>query len=190
MHMPNVVQNRMVMSEFRRITNGMYIGIMAFSASHVGATLYVDPENSDVSNYWIVEPCCTAISVPWEINSEFQLIEQDDVLRDGSIPDPDLHDMQQLNLIDTGAEIQAIGVSIHGGDVQLVGSSSATIAGGSIQVAALENTPVEFDGLASGGTIVVTGASIDSVAPVVPEPSTMALLVIGVMGMMGLHRRR
>ena len=67
MCIPNSVYVRMMMSGVRRMPKAFNIGIIVFSASQVGATLYIDSEDSDVSTYWIEKPCCTTISVPSEI---------------------------------------------------------------------------------------------------------------------------
>ena len=100
-----------------------------------------------------------------------------------------LDGVHMLDLSEIGPEIQDVVISSHDGDV-LLDNSSIFTPSGSISVTALESTPFGFDGLATGGAIIqVVGASIDGPSPVVPEPSTIALLVVGVVGVMVVRRR-
>ena len=177
------------MRKIGRCIRALSAVIVVMSAGQVGATLYIDSEDSDGSTYWIEEPCGTTISVSSEFNVEFQLIQNEVDLRDGAIAIPGLDGVHMLDLSEIGPEIQDVVISSHDGDV-LLDNSSIFTPSGSISVTALESTPFGFDGLATGGAIIqVVGASIDGPSPVVPEPSTIALLVVGVVGVMVVRRR-
>jgi len=174
------------MGKIRRCIKTLSLVIVVLSASQVHATLYVDPADSDASTYWIEEPCCTTISAPREFNSGIQLIQNEVDLADEAIPASDVYGMQRTNLVDVWLEVQAI--EIHRGDLLLENTSISTPAG-SMSVTAWEATPFGADILVNGGTIRVEGTTLENVSPVVPEPSMVALLVVGAVGIMVVRRR-